>query len=69
MPEAAENVGQGRGNHAGDAIGPPAVDGDERNHQQMRQRQPHRAELLEPGMVRIEDATRDVQDGPRRRHS
>ncbi len=39
--------------------GPPAVDGDKGNHQQMRQRQPDRAELREPRIVRIDDAARD----------
>ena len=52
-----------RGDHAGDAVGPPAIDGDKGNQQQVRKRQPHGAELREAGAVRIEDAAGDVQVG------
>ena len=33
----------------------------ERNHQDVRQREPHRADLLGSGSARIEDAARDVE--------
>ena len=52
----AGDVCQRRGNHARNAIGPPAVDGDEGNQQQMRQWQPHRPSCLSPG--RCESKTR-----------
>ena len=63
MPAQRGEIGQRRWNHAGNSVGPPTVDLHKGNHRDVRQRQPHRAQLREPRPVAIEDAARNVQMG------
>ena len=58
---AGGEVGQGRGNDAGEAAGPPRVILHKGHEQNVRQWEPHRAELAETRGARVEDAARDVK--------
>ena len=63
--EAGREVSQGGGDDACDAIGPPAVDLDKGDHEDVGQRQPHGAELREAWDAGIEDTAGDVEMGDR----
>ncbi len=62
-PEAsdAKDVAGHGGDGAGDAVLPPGHAGGEGHHEQVRKRQPHRADLANAGVQRVEDAAGDMQ--------
>jgi hypothetical protein len=62
---ARSDPGKCGGNDAGKSGGPPIEVLNERDEEDVRQRQPHRTELRETGSTRIEDAASDMQVGDR----
>ena len=58
---AREDETRGGGNRAGQSVPPQRVVAHQRHHERVRQRQPHRADLIDARRARIEHAAGDVE--------